>query len=166
MADLLFPGFLSDDQSYDRCTEFWRALVEEIERSLGQVDEWSRWLPEFYGNGVTPLDERDGNPINHRLSKRMDRAFRIIQHVPEDDALSIVAWATDYTNDPLWHAGDPWPRMPRTHLTISLTLSVESAELARALLMQWMTPTTTVDEIKLAIAALPDEPPREVEQAR
>jgi hypothetical protein len=42
---------------------------------------------------------------------------------------------------------------------------VESAELAQALLRQWMTPTTTVDEIVLAIAALPGEPPRKEEQA-
>jgi hypothetical protein len=29
-----------------------------------------------------------------------------------------------------------------------------------------MTPTTTVDEIRLAIAALPDDPPGEAEQAQ
>jgi hypothetical protein len=166
VADLLFPDFLSNDDSYDRCRAFWRALVDGIEKSLGQVEEWSRWFPAFYGDGLTPFDDRDGNPIYHRLSKRLDRAFQIIQQAPENDALSITAWATDSTNDPLWHDDDPWPRLPRTDLTISLVLSVESAELARALLTQWMTPTTTVDEIRLAIAALPDDPPGEAEQAQ
>jgi hypothetical protein len=47
--------------------------------------------------------------------------------------------------------------MPRTRLTVALTLSVGSAELAQALLTKWMTPATSVEEIGLAIAALPDE---------
>jgi hypothetical protein len=48
------------------------------------------------------------------------------------------------------------PRFPRAILTIALTLSAESADLARGLLARWKTPSTTVAEIEAAIADQPE----------
>jgi hypothetical protein len=139
--------------------------------SMESKSHWARWRS---GRGGSPPSTETGSRRSTiATGPDLSQAFEAPgSGVPNHSAGAGERRAVDHslgydsTNDPLWHDDDPWPRLPRTDLTISLVLSVESAELARALLTQWMTPTTTVDEIRLAIAALPDDPPGEAEQAQ
>lgn len=143
---LLFEDFLKDIESYNDCERYWAQLVNGVEQSLGQVGEWQRWIPRVYGDGVTPL-ERDGNPMYDARSMRLDRAFRIIQNVPDDDEMNIAAWIAEYEADSLYRD----TIFPSAELFIGLTLSDETAAVARDLLERWMTPETTVGKMRAYI---------------
>jgi hypothetical protein len=137
----LFGDFLETPEAYHACEQYWEQLVREIAVSLAQAGEWERWIPRHFANG-TPF-ELDGNPIFDARSKKLNRAFRIIQHRPEKDELEIAAWIKTYEEE--------YIDLPRAELVINLSLSQESADVARRLLVLWMTPTTTVDEMQLFI---------------
>src|SRR5579862_2866982 len=51
----LFPDFLENPASYQAVVAFWDRLVSDVERSLGQADEWGRWVPRHFADG-TPMD--------------------------------------------------------------------------------------------------------------
>lgn len=137
MIDLLFPNFLDSTEEYESCERYWEHLVHDIAQSIGQTGEWFRWIPRTYADG-TPF-ELDGNPIFDGRSRKLDRAFRIIQHRAESNELEISAWLKSYEEE--------YEDLPRDELVINLTLSQESGRLAKALLHKWMTPKTTKDEM-------------------
>jgi hypothetical protein len=142
----LFPDFLESADSYDAAVAFWDRLVSDVERSLGQQDEWGRWIPLHYADGVTPM-QKDGNPIFDGYSQALGRAFRIIQQPPESDGLEIAAWIKTYDLE-----GET-TLLPASELVLNLSLSDESAEVARALLRSWMKPEITPSAMKTVIDA-------------
>src|SRR5690348_682893 len=137
MATRLFESFLDDPEQYRDSEKYWELLVSSIANSLGQTGEWPRWIPRQYADG-TPM-EADGNPIFDGRSERLDRAFRIIQHRPIGDDVEIAAWLKTYEAE--------YTDLPRHELVINLSLSQESADLARVLLRKWMSPEATPDEM-------------------
>ncbi len=132
----LFPDFLDNDASYEAVVSFWDRLVTTVERSVGQDDEWGRWIPLHYADGVTPIDT-PGNSIFDGLSQRLDRAFRIIQHRPTGDEPELSAWIKTYET-----FDDEPTLLPTSELVLNLSLSDESAQAAETLLRTWMTPET------------------------
>jgi hypothetical protein len=143
----LFPDFLENAASYDAVVAFWHEVVRDIERSLGQEDEWGRWIPMHFADGVTPIDE-PGNPIFDGYSQAEGRAFRIIQHMPVPGGPEIAAWTKTYDLE------DEPTLLPDSELVLALSLSEESARTARALLHAWMQPDTTPSAMDAVIAAL------------
>jgi len=147
---LLFSDFLQNPDSYDAAIAFWERLVTDVERSVGQEDEWGRWIPVHYGDG-TPM-EKDGNPIFDGYSQALRRAFRIMQHEPGSDEVEIAAWTKIYDLE-----GER-TLLPECELVVGLSLSDESARIARDLLHEWMQPQTTVAAMQALIAALIGNP--------
>lgn len=141
MSQILFHNFLDDTEEYHACERYWEHLIDDIEQSLGQNKEWSRWIPRSYADGTS--FELDGNPIIDGRSEKLDRAFRIIQHSSVSDEIEISAWLKNYEEE--------YTDLPRDELVINLSLTQESARLACDLLRMWMTPTTTIDEMQLYI---------------
>jgi len=138
MVHKLYVDFLSSPEQYEACELYWEKLVKDIAASLGQTGEWQPWLQRYYGDGITPM-EKDGNPIFDGRSQKLNRAFRIIQQPAISDELEIVAW--------LNHE-EEYTELPRDEMVLNLSLSQESAALARTLLRYWMTPTTSKDEME------------------
>jgi hypothetical protein len=56
------------------------------------------------------------------------------------DEVQIAAWLKSYEEE--------YEELPRDELVIGLSLSEESAQLARDLLLQWMTLTTTSEAMQ------------------
>jgi hypothetical protein len=141
MTHKMFENFLEDVEQYAACERYWEQLVQEIAESLGQTGEWKQWIPRQSPNG-TPY-EKDGNPIYDARSERLDRAFRICQYSLASDEVGIAAWLKSYE--------EGYHELPRNELVINLSLSQESAQLAKALLYKWMTPDTTPSDMRLLI---------------
>jgi hypothetical protein len=152
----LFPDFLENAASYEAAVAFWDRLVSDIERSLGQADEWGRWIPVRYADGVTPIDE-PGNPIFDGYSQALGRAFRIIQHPPVSEGVEIAAWTKTYGSE-----AEP-TLLPDSELVLNLSLSDESARIAQTLLRTWMKPDTTPSAMEAVIdASLPADADGEI----
>lgn len=133
MTNKLFENFLDCPAAYEAAERFWADLVENVTRELGQTGEWPRWIDLHYADGTRM--EKDGNPIYDGRSQRLDRGFVVIQHTPVGDDVELAAW--------LKHYDEEFETLPRDELVINTSLSTESAALARRLLREWMTPTTT-----------------------
>jgi len=138
MTHKMFENFLEDVEQYAACERYWEQLGQEIAESLGQTGEWQQWIPRQTPNG-TPV-EKDGNPIYDARSERLDRAFRIMQYRAVSDRVEIEAWLKSYEEE--------YTELPRNELVINLSLSQESAQLAKALLYKWMTPDTTQSDMR------------------
>jgi hypothetical protein len=145
MTHKMFEKLLEDVEQYAACERYWEQLGQEIAESLGQTGEWQQWIPRQSPNG-TPY-EKDGNPIYDARSERLDRAFRIIQHSAVSDEVEIAAWLKSYEEF-------EYRDVPDNELVINLSLSQESAQLAKALLYKWMTPDTTPSDMRSAIDEL------------
>jgi hypothetical protein len=137
MVNRLFESFLDSEDQYRACERYWERLVCDIAASLGQVGEWPRWMPRQYADGTAM--ELDGNPIFDGRSKRLERAFTIIQHRAMGDEVEIAGWLKTYEPE--------YSDLPRHELVLNLSLSEESAALARKLIWKWMSPATTADEM-------------------
>ncbi len=137
MTHSLFADFVDDPDQYEAVERYWGNLVADIARNLGQTGEWPRWIPRHFADG-TPMDE-DGNPMWDGRSRRLDRAFRIIQWPPDGDGVELSAWLQSFEEE--------YEAMPREELVLNMSLSEESAELARRLLYRWMTPETTYQDM-------------------
>ncbi|MDP3151498.1 MAG: hypothetical protein Q8N23_02435 [Archangium sp.] len=144
MVTKLFASFLDDPTAYSECERFWAAQVRDVEKSLGQSEEWKRWIPQVHPNGQ-PV-ERDGNPIFDGRSERLDRSFRIIQQPAVSDEVELAAWVAVYEPE--------FDEMPRAELFLNLSLSEESVALAKEALRKWMTPSTSVAEMNDFIRAV------------
>lgn len=147
MTDYLFPAFAKDSRVYEECVRSWENDLLAVERRLGQEGDWERWISLSHpdGSSIGP----PGNPVWDGRSMRRDRAFRIEQRPPEDDApgeQSLLAWVREY--------GDEYerPRFPKEELLISLVLTEETHRLALELLEAWIREETTVDEMRHLIS--------------
>lgn len=137
MVHKLFESFLDSEDQYRACERYWEMLVIDVAKSLGQPNEWPRWIPRQYANGAAM--ELDGNPMFDGRSQQLNRAFRIIQHRAMGDDVEIAAWLKTYEAE--------YSDLPRHELVLNLSLSGESADLARRLIGKWMLPATTADEM-------------------
>lgn len=144
----MFPGFLDDETAYSASVSFWERLVRRAERESGQESEWTRWIPTPFADRVTPIDT-PGNPILDGFSRRLDRAFRIVQLPPTTTEVEFEAWIKSYREDRSDRSA-----LPAEELVMVLSLSEESATLVKSLLVAWMDPDVTVDDIEARIAML------------
>ncbi|HEV2992585.1 MAG TPA: hypothetical protein VG759_29405 [Candidatus Angelobacter sp.] len=138
MVHRLFENFLDSIECYRAAERYWEELFVDVTRSTGQTGEWRRWLSQAYADGTR--FELDGNPIFDGYSPKLNRAFRIMQHLPVGDQLEIAAWLKTYEEE--------YSDLPREELVINLSLSQESVQLARELLIKWTTPGTPLDEMR------------------
>jgi len=144
MVQKLYQDFLESPDRYRACETYWEQLVDDVSKSLNQQGEWKRWIPRHFADG-SPF-EMDGNPIFDGRSQKLSRAFRIMQHPPVGDEIEIAAWLKAYEEE--------FADLPREELVLNLSLSEESAQLARELLGKWMKTSTTVDEMNQFIREL------------
>jgi hypothetical protein len=135
MVHKLFEDFLDSAETYKACERYWELLARDVEESLNQAGEWKRWLVRQYPDGT--LVEMDGNPIYDARSRKINRAFRVIQHRPVSDDLEIAAWLESNSKE--------YPEVPSEELVFNLSLSEESGQIARKLLAMWMMPNTTAE---------------------
>lgn len=147
MGSPLFQNFLESSEEYEAAEQFWNSMFEETIQSAGQAGTWRSWRPRHYVNG-TPF-ERDGNPIFDACSTQLGRAVQVVQWPPERDAVEIAAWLSELSAPDENDTDDTV-----IELTINLTLSEESAGIARTLLSSWVDPTTTRTEMNRRIAQL------------
>jgi hypothetical protein len=138
MVYRLFEDFLDNVQQYRASERYWEDLVRDVARTTGQSGEWQPWIPRQFADG-TPM-ELDGNPIFDGRSQKLSRAFRIMQHRPVSDEVEFAAWLKEYEKE--------FSDLPRMELVMNLSLSQESAELAKELLTKWMTPGTSKEEME------------------
>jgi hypothetical protein len=144
MVHKLYERFLDDPEVYRACEQFWQQLTTSVALSTGSAQDWRSWIPRTYANG-TPIGF-PGNPIWDGRSDQLGRAYRIIQDGAEGDGIEIGAWLRSYDEE--------YTEMPRDELFIYLSLSVESANVAEALVGKWMTPETTPEEMEAFIAQI------------
>lgn len=137
MVVTLFDNFLVDDDAYRSCEQFWLHMLRDRARASGQSGEWQSWKPTPYADG-RPF-ERDGNPIVVVRSPRLNRAIRIVQHAPTPGDLEIAAWVEPNEGELAAVAG--------VELVINLSLSEETAELAAKMILKWMAPETSIEEM-------------------
>jgi len=120
--------------------QYWERLTTAIADSLGQAGQWHRWIPQTYVDG-RPFELEDQDTWDGR-SERLDRAYRIHQGPSvKGRPPGLAAWVKQYEEE--------YEELPRAELTISLVLSEETARLAEKLLRKWMTPETTIEEMKV-----------------
>lgn len=143
MIKPLYEDFLDSPAAYRACKDYWKNLTTDLASAIGQAGEWSPWIPRHYANGL-PI-ELDVLPIWDGRSKRLNRAYRIMQHRPlGDKEIDLSAWIKQYEEE--------YSDLPRSELVINLSLSEESMRLATVLLQKWMTPETTAEEMERTIA--------------
>lgn len=143
----LFQYFLVNSDEYEAAEQFWNSMFEETIQSAGQAGTWRSWRPRHYVNG-TPF-ERDGNPIFDALSTQLGRAVQVVQWPPEGDGIAITAWLSELTA-PDEHDHD----QTVLELTINLSLSEDSAAIARTLMSNWVDPSVTRFEMNQRIARI------------
>ena len=148
MVRVLFSDFLKSEEEYRACEAYWVHLVEEIAESVGQAGEWVRWIPRYHFDRVPP-DDDEANPIVDARSRKLNRAFRVIQSPVSDNKVQIGGWLAAYPQENT--------DLPKNELFIHLSLSEESAELAKKLLIKWMTPETTPEAMQTFMDSLFDE---------
>jgi hypothetical protein len=142
----LFRNFLVDPIQYRACQRFWESMVLDVASEVGDREAW-RTRIATYADG-SPLAQ-DGNPIYEAWSEALDRSLRIIQHEPMGPAVEFAAWVDD---EP------PGSLLPRHDLAINLSLSAESAELARRLIRSWLQADTSSEAMRSVIARLQSAP--------
>jgi hypothetical protein len=147
MIHKLFENFLENTEEYTASEMHWKKIIDKIERSLQQEGEWKPWIPRQFANG-TPIGS-DGNPIFDGFSRKLNRAFRIIQHRAVDNDLEFVAWIKKYEAE--------FTDLPGSELVINLSLSVESSKLATELLSKWMSSKINLKEINSFIKKFPNK---------
>lgn len=140
MVQPLHPRFLEERAEYEASERFWRAMFQELAVRTGGEADWRPWRPRTYVNGL-PYEE-DGNPIFDALNDRLGRAIQVTQWPVEGDAVDIVGWIARVPVEAI----DEVRWVPE--LTISLSLTVESAAVAKHLLATWMDETTTVEAMQ------------------
>lgn len=146
MSKLLYPEFLERDEEYQASERYWRTLFDALAAERGQGGEWHPWRPRAYADG-TPF-ERDGNPMFDARSARLGRAVQVIQWPPESDDVEISAWISALPLE------DEDGETVTEELTLNLSLSEESAALARRLLERWMDEAVTADQMRDFIATV------------
>jgi len=130
--------------------QYWERATTAIADSLGQVGQWHQWIPQTYVDG-RPFELEDQDTWDGR-SDRLGRAYRIHQNpMREGHEPGLAAWVKEYEKE--------YDELPRAELFLNLTLCEETARLAEKLLRKWMTPETTVEEMKAFIAEHAPERP-------
>jgi len=142
MVHNLFEGFLDSEEKYEASERYWEQLVQDVTKSLDQQGQWEDRMPRGYVRW-SPA-EVDGSPIFDGRSLKLDRGFRIFQQIPSGEDIKIAAWLKSYE--------EQYSHFPREVLVINLSLSEESAQMARNLLVMWMKPETTVEEMQRFIS--------------
>jgi hypothetical protein len=147
----LFPDFLENSESYEAAETYWKDLVEQTMADVGESPaDWVAYIPRNYADGRTPI-RTPGNPIIDRCNRKLDRAFQIVQHPPAGPEIDFAAWINTYEDEKAVGAD-----VPGSELVLSLSLSDESATLARELLKKWLTPSSSradVEELILTTKA-------------
>jgi hypothetical protein len=148
MVRILYEHFFDDPEQYKACQAYWDQLIQDLAESLRQAKEWERWIPQNSYDHAS-LIEGEANPIADARSRKLNRAFRIIQSRVSDDKVQIDRWLATYPQENT--------DLPKDELFIHLSLSEESAELAKKLLIKWMTPETTPEAMQTFMDSLFDE---------
>jgi hypothetical protein len=146
MVHHLHADFLESEAAYRASQRFWRNVIDEVAKSMLQQNEWTPWEPKHFLDG-TPMP-RDGNPILDARSERRKRAIRVIQSPPERSDVEIAAWidAFDFSE-----AGGP---AFTEELVLNLSLSEESASIARQLIKSWMDESVSRERMEDFIMSL------------
>ena len=153
MVRHLYRDYLVFEDQYRGVREFWEDLVADVARRAGQENEWQPWRPKTYGDGITPIPF-DLDSIWDARSEKLGRAIDITQGHPESPDVEIGAYLKKY-DDP-----DAEYPTPMDELAIDLSLSEESAALARTLLEHWMDADVSYEQMESLIPELlpkPDE---------
>ena len=143
MVRHIFRDYLLFEDQYEHVRAFWKDLVENEARRSAQDGEWQPWIPRTFFDG-TPIPV-DTGPICDARSVDAKRALRILQGPPESNDVEIAAWLTsfNYTD-----SGGPGPT---DELIINLSLSEESAAIARTLIASWMDKRISLAEMELIL---------------
>ena len=91
----------------------------------------------------------DGNPIADARSEKLNRGIKIIQYQVIDEKFEIGAWLANTPQE--------YVNFPSDELVIHLSLSEQTAQLAKTLLVKWMTPEITLEEMQTFMDSVFDE---------
>lgn len=154
MAILIHPHFRSSIAQYRECEQFWKSLLNDVHMGTCTIGQWHRWVADCHPGG-TPFGlrefELDGSAIANGRSYATNRAYVINQQPPDNEyEYHVAAWINDYR----YGYPSTWPV---ASLVIDLVLSEETAEIAKRLLIKWMYPETTIEDMsKYITAEIPD----------
>jgi hypothetical protein len=157
-----------DDEAWTRAEGYWRGVVDGILTSTGEEARWPASEPQFYGDGVTPI-ERESLSVCDGRSWEQDRSFSVRQTPVRPGEPGIVAYVKDYETELLdfpdintaedvnafFEQGSPRNRVPRSTLIVMVEYSDEAVALARSLLAEWLKPDTTVASMRAYIDQAP-----------
>lgn len=146
MVTVLYSNFLDDEQQYAASEQFWATLFDSAVSESGNRSDWAPWRARTFANGL-PF-ERDGNPIFAARSIQLPKAVQVIQWPPETPDIEVSAWMSE-----LVVSADGEPSTLH-ELTINCSLSVESADVAKELLRNWVAEAVRVEDMDKLIRRL------------
>jgi hypothetical protein len=128
MAEILYPGFLTDPKEYDKVASLWRGRWQQLITWAGQQQAWKDpWINNTFANGTPCLD---ANPIFSAVCPTRRLGVRVIQQEPADDPRELSFWTDTFGAD------DP---LAIKELVISCVLTAETLNNVSDLLYQWIT---------------------------
>lgn len=135
MVTHLFRDFLESPSRYAAAQAHWRARFNQLAQAAGEDGQWIEVAHAYYGDGRSPHPQ-DGNPIFKVYSQVTGRSVAVVQSPPESEAVELASWFGSEDN-------------PTTseQLTISLSLSDETSEIAGQLAALWMTGFSTKSQV-------------------
>lgn len=150
MEVLLHADFMKDLERFKACEAYWQQLIDCACAETLTLGQWHRYIPRFHPNGQ-PFSLEDievhSQIVADGRSYATNRAFRVMQYIPEDGVAGVSAWVEDY------RTGYP-PNWPVAELFISLCLSTRTAGVAKRLLVRWMDPTCGIEGMRAHVTQL------------
>lgn len=135
MTTYLFEGFTQSEVTHRQAETFWSSIVKAGADEAGQHNEWHRWWPTTYGDGVTPIDQ-EYRPLFDVKCDRINKAIAISQIEPEASEVELTAWVRELGRDGVGQFAG------LRELNIQLVATEATVDVARRLIVTWMNEDT------------------------
>jgi len=120
----LFPNFLTNEQEYNICKNYWETKIEYL-FTKNNLHKWESYIGTTWANGREQLS---GNPIVNYYIPSINKAFRIIQEEPETETVILGVWTSKFKTDTL----------NTTELVVSLEFTPETEQMVFDLIEKWI----------------------------
>lgn len=146
--DLVHSDFAESVEAFHRSSEFWRGMLHEIRQRRG----WEQWWREGYGEALwqDPFRLWPNLPENYASwAPSLRKAVQIFQITPAEG--QTPGGARYAVKDMPLFDGDE--EVNEVLLLVFVTLTRPTANAVREFIEWFMDPTTTQNEVRLAVSA-------------